>query len=140
MKKRSVMQNYIEKMAREYREVMATEGDNTATVERIVALEENQSEYLAALALRVPSSARRNVNYLKNLVFRILQKLNALLKNDAYVPAFRNNNMPCQALVGSILGTQTNIFVLYDKLDLPYADLAEILALENRKAALLALL
>ena len=108
--------------------------------EQIVALEENQSEYLSALYLRAPASARRTVSYLKNLVFRILQKLNALIKNNAYVPAFRNANIPCSALVGAILNTQISIFVLYDRLDIPYADLSEILSLENRKAALLALL
>ena len=135
------MQKEWEKMAREYREALATLPVNgTDTLERIVALEENQSEYLNALSLRVPAPARRNVNYLKNLVFRILQKLNILMKNDAYVPAFRNANVPCQALVSALLNTQINIFVLYDQLDLPYVELAEILSLENRKAALLALL
>ena len=135
------MQNNIEKLAREYREALQTfSTDGAATIEQIITLEENQSDYLGALALRVSAPARRNVNYLKNLVYRILQKLNALLKNDSYVPAFRNANIPCSALIPSILNTQTSIFVLYDKLSVPYADLAEILALENRKAALLALL
>ena len=135
------MQSNMEKMAREYREALAAFSvDGAATVEQIVVLEENQSEYLSALFLRSPASSRRVVSYLKNLAFRILQKLNALVKNNAYVPAFRNANIPCSALVGALLNTQISIFALYDKLDIPYSDLAEILELENRKAALLALL
>lgn len=134
------MRDNIEKMAREYREALRTVStDDGSVVERIITLEENQLDYLNALSLRVSPTARRNVNYLKSVVYRILQRLNALLKNDGYVPSFRNTNVPCSALVPVLLNTQTSIFSLYDELSYPYETVAELLSYENRKAAILAL-
>lgn len=131
------MQN-IEQLAREYRNALeSTAPDGSAVIEQIIILEENQLDYLNGLIPRLPQNTRRTANYLKNVIYRSLSKLNALIKNTSYVPSFRNVNVPCQSLKSALLSTQISIFVLLDKLPLPYADIAEILSLENRKLGLL---
>ena len=131
----------IEQLAREYKHALeASSSDDTSVVEQIIVLEENQLDYLNALLQRVPPQARRTVNYLKNIVFRSLQKLNSILRNDSYVPSFRNVNIPNSSLIGAILSTQISIFVLFDKINLPFNDIAEILSLENRKLGFMTLL
>ncbi len=134
------MQN-LEQLAREYRNALENSAqDGSSVIEQIIILEENQLDYLNGLIPRLPASSRRTANYFKNIVFRSLSKLNALIKNTSYVPSFRNVNVPCQSLKNALLSTQISIFVLLDKLPLPYADIAEILSLENRKLALLSLI
>lgn len=136
-----MMKTDIEKMAREYRQALeSSEASGVPSVEQIITLEENQLDCLNALLPRVSLPARRTINYIKNIVFRLLQKLNLLLHNDAYVPSFRNVNIQGTYLVNALLNTQISIFALYDKLPLPYNDLAEILSLENRKTSFLSLL
>ena len=130
--------NHEERLAREYREALER-ADGETDVERIVALEENQLDAVNALLARAPLSGteRRTLSYVKNVTYRILQKLNALVKNEAYVPSFRTVTTPCSSLLSSLVNTQIGIYVLYDAGTLPYASLSEILSLENRKTALL---
>ena len=133
------MQN-LEALAREYREALSVRGEDDAQIiEQIIVLEENQLDYVDAILARaqLPQTSARVANYAKNLLYRILNKLNVLLKNPSYVPSFRNPQQPCRALRSTLIQSQINIFVLYDKLSLSYADLAELLSLENRKSAVI---
>ena len=88
------MQN-LEQLAREYRNALENSAqDGSSVIEQIIILEENQLDYLNGLIPRLPASSRRTANYFKNIVFRSLSKLNALIKNTSYVPSFRNVNVP----------------------------------------------
>lgn len=129
----------IETLAREYREALsARKEDDPLLLEQIVTLEENQIDYLDAILSRnqLSTSSTRTAQYLKNLLYRILNRLNELLKNPSYVPSFRSPRTPCRTLKAALEQSQIDIFVLYDKLSLSYDELAYLLSLENRKTAL----
>lgn len=133
----------IERLAREYREALSSSNDDPAVyLDQIVLIEENQLDFIDAILARnqLSPTLSRTLNYVKNIVFRILNKLNALLKNPSYVPSFRSPQTPCRALKSTLLNSQISLFALYDKLPLPFSDLAELLSLENRKTALLGVL
>ena len=84
-----------EKMAREYKQALALSSDESTTVEQLILLEENQLDLLNDLSsLRSPLTAR-TVGYLKNLIFRSLQQLNALVGNTSYIPAIRSRTTRC---------------------------------------------
>ena len=120
------MPNNLERLAREYRTALENSDDGAATIEQIVILEENQLDYLVGMLPRSSCQQRRTLNYIKNVIYRSLAKLNALIQNTSYIPSFRNVNVPCQSLKSA--------------LPLPYSDIAEILSYENRKLGLISVL
>ena len=134
------MPNNLERLAREYRTDLENSDDGAATIEQIVILEENQLDYLVGMLPRSSCQQRRTLNYIKNVIYRSLAKLNALIQNTSYIPSFRNVNVPCQSLKSAFTSTQISIFVLLDRLPLPYSDIAEILSYENRKLGLISVL
>ena len=134
------MPNNLERLAREYRTALENSDDGAATIEQIVILEENQLDYLVGMLPRSSCQQRRTLNYIKNVIYRSLAKLNALIQNTSYIPSFRNVNVPGQSLKSAFTSTQISIFVLLDRLPLPYSDMAEILSYENRKLGLISVL
>ena len=130
----------IERMAREYRAAMEnSSADNSSTIDQIMILERNQLDILNSIQ-KVNSITMKTVNYLKSLTYRVLTKLNALNGNGSYIPAFRNTSTVCYGIKVGLLGYQIDIFVLLDKLIVPFSDIAEITALENRKTSLISYL
>ena len=127
----------MEKLARDYREALSGKDASGDAVARIVQLEEAQLDYLNALLPRLQGLPRRTVNYLKNVIFRVLQRLNALVGNPSYVPAFRSACVSSASALAGAKNLQISIFVLLDESGLSYEKTAEILALETRKTALL---
>ena len=123
----------LERMAREYREILENSStDSTLVLEQIIIIEENQLELLTCIQ-KASTPALKTVNYIKNLIFRSLNKLNVLLGRTSYVPRFRSGTITCESIPISLLGAQIDIFVLLDELNLAFIDIAEILSLENRK-------
>lgn len=123
----------LERMAREYREILEhTSPDSTLSIEQIIIIEENQLELLGCIQKASPP-ALKVVNYIKNLIFRILNKLSNLLGEPSYVPRFKSGSVYCNSIPNALLGSQIDIFVLLDGLNLSFVDIAEILSLENRK-------
>ncbi|MBR1748019.1 MAG: hypothetical protein IJ735_07440 [Clostridia bacterium] len=129
----------MEKMAREYKAALATATDGT-TVDRIIILEEEQLDCLDDLLYRSAgrSGLNRAASYLKTLTFRTLTLLSAL-KGETYLPSVRNR-CPVQNAISRLKSLQVDIFVLLDELGMDYSTVAELLMLENRKAALIAAL
>ena len=127
----------MEKLARDYREALSENRTDLDAVQRIVRLEEAQLDYLNALLPRLQGLPRRTVNYLKNVIFRVLQRLNELVGNPAYVPAFRSVCVSSASALANVKNLQISVFVLLDESGLGYEKTAEILALETRKTALL---
>lgn len=125
----------IQNLAREYERVLQTGGGDV--LERLIILEENQIDYFDCL-LRTTRNARI-VNYLKNLAFRALAILSTKNGQSAYIPSVRSPES-CANSLSRALNTQVDIFILLDKYDAPFADKAELISLENRKAALIAAL
>ena len=125
-----------EKMAREYKQALSLSSDESTTVEQLILLEENQLDLLNDLSsLRSPLTAR-TVGYLKNLIFRSLQQLNALVGNTSYIPAIRNSVCPLSTAraVMNLYDQQLSVFILLDKLSSPSPAL---IAYENRKMSLI---
>lgn len=125
----------IQRMTREYERALARTGDNGDLYERLIVLEENQLEAFDCL-LR-GSRCGRTITYLKNLSFRILNILSISSGQNSYIPSVRTPSS-CNNALSLANSAQLDIFVLIDRIDLPYADKAELIALENRKSALLA--
>lgn len=125
----------MEKMAREYREILAA--PNGDAIDRIVNLEEQQLDCLDDVLYR--STNRPNVNraasYLKTLTYRILSLL-ATIQKETYLPSVRSRS-PLPNPLSKLYDLQVDLFVLYDRLDRNYDELSELLSLENKKAALL---
>ena len=130
------MNEEVERMAREYKQALALSADETTTVEQLVLLEENQLELLNDLSSLRSNLTARTVGYLKNLIFRSLQQLNALVGNTSYIPSVRNNVCPLSAAraVINLYDQQLSIFILLDKLSSPPPSL---IAYENRKMSLI---
>jgi len=130
------MNEEVERMAREYKQALALSADETTTVEQLVLLEENQLELLNDLSSLRSNLTVRTVGYLKNLIFRSLQQLNALVGNTSYIPSVRNNVCPLSAAraVMNLYDQQLSIFILLDKLSSPPPSL---IAYENRKMSLI---
>ena len=82
-----------------------------------------------------PGRPARTVAYLKSLTYRTLSLLTAL-KNETYLPSVRSR-CPAQNALSRFAALQVDIFVLYDEVTEKNAALAELLSLENRKAALI---
>lgn len=130
----------IERMAREYRAAMENSStENSSIIEQIMIIERNQLDILNSIQ-RVNSITMKTVNYLKSLTYRALTKLNALIGNGSYIPAFRNGSTVCCCVKIGLLGYQIDIFVLLDKLNISFSDIEEILTIENRKSSLISYL
>ncbi len=130
------MNEEVERMAREYKQALALSADETTTVEQLVLLEENQLELLNDLSSLRSNLTARTVGYLKNLIFRSLQQLNALAGNTSYIPSVRNSACPLSTAraVMNLYDQQLSIFILLDKLSsLP----PSLIAYENRKMSLI---
>ena len=121
----------MEKMEKEYRSALALPDD---ALERIVDLEEEQLDALEELLFRL-NDRNRTASYIKTIVYRILSLL-AGIRNGTYLPSMRTR-CPSGAPLPRLKRLQVDIFVLYDRLAPDYAALAELLSLENRKAALI---
>ena len=130
------MNEEVERMAREYKQALALSADETTTVEQLVLLEENQLELLNDLSSLRSNLTVRTIGYLKNLIFRSLQQLNALVGNTSYIPSVRNNVCPLSVAraVMNLYDQQLSIFILLDKLSSPPPSL---IAYENRKMSLI---
>ncbi len=130
------MNEQMEQMAREYKQVIALSSDDNTTVEQMILLEENQLDMLNDLSSLRSSATVRTVGYLKNLIFRSLKDLNALLGNTSYIPSLRNNPCPYSAprAILNLYDQQLSILILSDKLaSLP----SSFIAYENRKLSLI---
>ena len=130
------MNEQMEKMAKEYKQAIALSVDDNTTIEQMILLEENQLDMLNDLSSLRSNATVRTVGYLKNLIFRSLSVLNALLGNTNYIPSIRNNQCPFSAsrAILSLYDQQLSILILSDKLtDLPPA----FVAYENRKLTLI---
>ena len=130
------MNEEVERMAREYKQALALSADETTTVEQLVLLEENQLELLNDLSSLRSSLTVRTIGYLKNLIFRSLQQLNALAGNTSYIPSVRNSACPLSTAraVMNLYDQQLSVFILLDKLSSPPPSL---IAYENRKMSLI---
>ncbi len=130
------MNEEVERMAREYKQALALSADETTTVEQLVLLEENQLELLNDLSSLRSNLTVRTIGYLKNLIFRSLQQLNALVGNTSYIPSVRNNVCPLSAAraVMNLYDQQLSIFILLDKLSSPPPS---FISYENRKMSLI---
>ncbi len=130
------MNEEVERMAREYKQALALSADETTTVEQLVLLEENQLELLNDLSSLRSNLTVRTIGYLKNLIFRSLQQLNALVGNTSYIPSVRNNACPLSAAraVINLYDQQLSIFILLDKLSSPPPS---FISYENRKMSLI---
>ena len=130
------MNEEVERMAREYKQALALSADETTTVEQLVLLEENQLELLNDLSSLRSNLTARTVGYLKNLIFRSLQQLNALVGNASYIPSVRSSVCPLSTAraVMNLYDQQLSVFILLDKLSsLP----PSLIAYENRKMSLI---
>lgn len=134
--------NTVEQMAREYSRSLGTSaaGGDAGVFEQAIILEEEQLDLLNDLNARSSNRLNRTAGYLKNLVYRSLSAISRLNGTSSYIPSVRSSPSVCQtaAAAARLMNLQLDIFILLDRLSLPYADRAELLALENRKAALLA--
>ena len=124
----------LETMAKEYAAALKN-GSSVDTIDRIVNLEEQQLDCLDETPFRSPGRPARTVAYLKSLTYRTLSLL-AALKNETYLPSVRSR-CPAQNALSRFAALQVDIFVLYDEVTEKNAALAELLSLENRKAALI---
>ena len=115
------MNEEVERMAREYKQALALSADETTTVEQLILLEENQLELLNDLSSLRSNLTVRTIGYLKNLIFRSLQQLNALVGNTSYIPSVRNNVCLLSAARAAmnLYDQQLSIFILLDKLSSP---------------------
>lgn len=125
-----------EQMAREYKQALALSSDESTTVEQLILLEENQLELLNDLSSLRSTLTARTVGYLKNLIFRSLQQLNALVGNNSYIPSVRSNVCPLSTAraVMNLYDQQLSIFIQSDKLTSPPPS---FLSYENRKMSLI---
>ena len=125
-----------ERMAREYKQALALSADETTTVEQLILLEENQLELLNDLSSLRSNLTVRTIGYLKNLIFRSLQQLNALVGNASYIPSVRSSVCPLSTAraVMNLYDQQLSVFILLDKLSSPPPSL---IAYENRKMSLI---
>ncbi len=131
------MNEEIEQMAREYQKVMTSDESNDKTpIERLILLEENQLELLGDLGSVRSALSARTVGYIKNLIFRSLRDLNALLGNDSYVPSVRAGHCPSSPsrTVLSVYDQQISILITLDRI--PNAS-QSLLVGENRKTSLI---
>ena len=130
------MNEEVERMAREYKQALALSADETTTVEQLVLLEENQLELLNDLSSLRSNLTVRTIGYLKNLIFRSLQQLNALAGTTSYIPSVRNNVCPLSAAraVMNLYDQQLSIFIQSDKLSSPPPS---FISYENRKMSLI---
>ncbi len=124
----------IQKLTKEYEQALTTADENGDLYERLIVLEENQLDAFDCM-LRT-SRCGRTVTYLKNLSFRILNILSVKNGQNAYLPSVRTPSA-CGNALSRATATQLDIFVLADKINLPFSDKAEFLSLENRKLAVL---
>ena len=122
----------MENLAREYRTALSSDD---GTIDRIIRLEEEQLDSLDAASFRSPGRQERTVSYLKSLTYRTLSLL-AARKNETYLPSVRTR-CAVQNPLNRFASLQVDIFLLYDEAG-DYASFAELLSLENRKAALIA--
>ena len=123
----------LEKMAQAYQN--ATQNPSFDTVDRIINLEEQQLDSLDEVTFRSPGRQNRTIAYLKSLTYRTLSLLSAI-KNESYLPSVRSR-CPTQNALSRFAALQVDIFVLYDELSTKFSSFAELLDLENRKAALI---
>ncbi len=137
VKKMDIDPTAVEQMAREYKTALDTLSDDV--YERLTVLEEEQLDLLNDVNVRSSARLNRTVNYLKNLIFRSLSLISSAAGNGSYIPSVRSTSPSCNAF-NRINALQLDIFVLLDKLTAPYSERAELAMLENRKAALLALI
>ncbi len=129
----------IQNMTREYeRALSSVNPSQSEVIERLIILEENQLDYFDCLSRS--SRNGRTVNYLKNLNFRILNILAVKNGQPSYIPSVRTPEPCCSSPLSRAMNAQLDIFILLDRLDTPFADRAELISLENRKASLLAML
>lgn len=132
----------VEQMAREYNRTLGalTASDDSGIYEQATILEEEQLDLLNEINVRSSNRLNRTVSYLKNVVFRSLAAINRANGNPSYIPSVRTQNVACSpsSIMNRLMNLQLDIFIILDKLSAPYADRAELLMLENRKAALLA--
>lgn len=124
----------IQKLTKEYEQALTTADENGDLYERLIVLEENQLDAFDCL-IRT-NRYGRTVTYLKNLSFRILNILSVKNGQTSYLPSVRTPSA-CGNALARATATQLDIFVLADKIDLPFQDKAEFLSLENRKLAVL---
>ncbi len=122
----------IKKMTAEYANALSSLPVDTW--ERIIVLEETQLDLIDCL-LRSPRNGR-TLNYLKSIIFRLLNILSSRNGATSYIPSVRTPT-PCNNPTVRLLNAQLDIYILLDRLDIPYAEKAEILSYENRKQAIL---
>ncbi len=137
----------VERMAREYNRSLADYNrisDSAANlIEKIILLIENQLDIIDCL-LCCPQSrhCRKILNYLKNLKKASIIALNRLLNRGEYIPLYRNPDRirDCQNAFHRLVDIQIDIFILLDRLSLIKENLTNILILETRAMALIAVI
>ncbi|HKL74009.1 MAG TPA: hypothetical protein VJ903_03880 [Clostridia bacterium] len=132
----------FEQMAREYRDVLASAPamvDSNTYLEQIINLNENQLDWVYELRRSSRTQlAYKLANYLKNLISRSLIIATRLLNGSTYIPTFRNPCRFCGNPLARLINAQIDIFVLLDKVSALRNDLNELIHIENRKMAILA--